>query len=244
MSDLNAVLEQRLNKKTAPSKMMEMAQQTVQGQLSSFSGVFSFTELNAAEKEKLRAILEEFAFNKAESTTDLNALISLTSEIKAINNQAAILHGERIKKAHTILTKYRDGAFTSWLIAAYGNRQTPYNFLQYYEFYELLPKLLRPKLETMPRQAVYTLASRQGPLELKKKIVENYQGETKAVLLDTIREYFPLADQDKRKGNAAEILIQTLSRTYDKLKRKKILPTKSQKQAINNIIDAIKDLVS
>jgi hypothetical protein len=154
------------------------------------------------------------------------------------------LHGERIKKAHTILTKYRDGAFTSWLIAAYGNRQTPYNFLQYYEFYELLPKLLRPKLETMPRQAVYTLASRQGPLELKKKIVENYQGETKAVLLDTIREYFPLADQDKRKGNAAEILIQTLSRTYDKLKRKKILPTKSQKQAINNIIDAIKDLVS
>ena len=102
-------------------------------------------------------------------SNDLNHLISLTSEVKAINNQAALLHGERIKKAHQILTRYRDGAFTAWLMAAYGNRQTPYNLMQYYEFCEAMPKQLASKIELMPRQAIYVFASREGEPRKKSK---------------------------------------------------------------------------
>lgn len=244
MSTLNTLLEQRLKSKKDSSKMAEMAKQTVQGQLSSFSGIFSVSELNEKEKGTLEAILNDFAFGKENKTADLQALISITSEVKAINNQAAILHGERIKKAQAILTKYRDGAFTSWLVAAYGNRQTPYNFLQYYEFYENLPKLLRPKLEAMPRQAVYTLASRQGPLETKLRIVENYQGEPKAAVLEIIREYFPLDHADKRQSNKGDALIHSLSKIHSSLQRKKIPLSKSQKQTVHNIMEAIKDLLA
>ena len=99
-------------------------------------------------------------------------MISLTCEVKAINNQAAILHGERIKKAHQILTPYKDGAFTAWLISTYGNRQTPYNLMQYYEFCEAMPKNLREQIEWMPRQAVYVLATRTGEWKIKQEIVE------------------------------------------------------------------------
>lgn len=244
MSNVNAMLEQRLKKGSSSSKMTEMGRQSVQGHLTSFSGVFSISDLNEKEKEFLSSILKEFSVGQEDHSTDLNALIAITSEVKAINNQAAILHGERIKKAHTILTRYRDGAFTSWLIAAYGNRQTPYNFLQYYEFYENLPKLLRPKLEAMPRQAVYTLASREGPLTLKQKIVESYNGETKAAVLETIREFFPLDAKDKRGANRAEILIQTLLKVKSGLDRKRLPLTKSQKQNIYAILDEIREIVA
>lgn len=42
-------------------------------------------------------------------------------------------------------------------MAAYGNRQTPYNLMQYYEFCEAMPKHLRPQIELMPRQNVKRL---------------------------------------------------------------------------------------
>ena len=204
-SKLDQVLNSRLKKNDKKnSKMAEMGRQSVQGHLTSFSGIFSIADLSSVEKNHLEDLLREFATNKESVSADLDALIALTSEVKAINNQAAILHGERIKKAHAILIRYRDGAFTAWLIAAYGNRQTPYNFLQYYDFYETLPKTLRPKLETMPRQAIYSLASRQAEFPLKQKIVENYAGETKGELLEIIRETFPLDRTDKRARNYAD----------------------------------------
>ena len=81
------------------------------------------------------------------------------------------MHGERIKKAQEILKSYRDGAFTAWLLAAYGNRQTPYNFLQYYELYTALSPGLHSQLEAMPRHAVYVLASRSGELTQKETMV-------------------------------------------------------------------------
>ena len=156
MSQVNALLNQRLKKPEKSSKMAEMAKQTASGNLTSFSGIFSVNDLSPKEKSDLENLLHHYIIDPTHLSQDLNSLIALTSEVKAINNQAAILHGERIKKAQTILTRYKDGAFTTWLMAAYGNRQTPYNFLQYYEFHEKLPKPIRPLLEAMPRQAIYT----------------------------------------------------------------------------------------
>lgn len=244
MGKVNSLLTERLKIKEKSKKMTAMATQSTTGNRSGFSGVFSLVELSDKEKTFLETILNEYSTENADIPDDLQKLISITSEVKAINNQAAILHGERIKKAHTILTRYRDGAFTSWLIAAYGNRQTPYNFMQYYEFYHTIPTTLRPQLESMPRQAVYTLATRTGPVEKKKEIVQNYNGETKAEILTLIRNVFPLNAQDKRKQNVGETAILQLKRVCDILAQKPLPITRDQKNAIYDLLAHIHHLVN
>jgi hypothetical protein len=243
MSNVNALLTQRLKKADQSSKMAAMARQSASGNLTSFSGIFSVHELSDREKTFIEEILRNHADDDANIEADLRSLISITSEVKAITNQAAILHGERIKRAQKLLTPYRDGAFTSWLLAAYGNRQTPYNFLQYYEFYEALPKMLRPQLELMPRQAVYTLASRNGPLDRKQTIVEQYDGQTKAELLILIRDAFPLDEKDKRRENMGDSVIQALNKIRQILSRKKVSINKAQKQTIQDLITELQELL-
>lgn len=243
MGKVNALLTERLKKSDSSPKMSAMARQSANGSRTSFSGVFGIAELNEHEKDGIAAILNNYAIDTDNISSDLEALLSITSEVKAINNQAAILHGERIKKAHTLLIRYRDGAFTAWLMTAYGNRQTPYNLMQYYEFYEAMPKPLRPQIEAMPRQAIYTLASREGPFEKKRLIVENYQGETKAELLIKIREIFPLADEDKRRGDTAHLALQTLQRVYRELAKGPIKIAKEQKKALKNLLTDIHEFL-
>ena len=242
MSKLNALLAQRL-KKTEGSKMAAMAKQSASGNLSSFSGVFSIADLSQHEKSSIETILKDYAIDPENVDDDIAHLISITSEVKAINNQAALLHGERIKKAHTLFTRYRDGAFTAWLIAAYGNRQTPYNLMQYYEFCEAMPKSLRLQIESMPRQAIYTLASREGDIDKKQEIVESYQGQTKSELLLVIRKTFPLGEADKRQQSIGEALVLSLHRLHKELKKRPGHFTKSQKEAVTTLLEAIHQLV-
>lgn len=244
MSQVNRLISERLTKNNHSSKMSALAKQSASGNLTSFSGIFSVGELNENEKDFLAGILREYGTGKEDFEDDLLNLSSITSEVKAINNQAAILHGERIKKARSILMDYQEGAFTAWLIAAYGNRQTPYNFLQYFEFYEKLPKTLRPRIEAMPRQAIYTLASRDAPLEKKQRFVETYQGETKRELLIKIREMFPLEKEDKRRQNFGESTIQQLKRMSLFLERKNVTISRSQKAMIYDLLDNLREIVS
>jgi len=243
MSKVNTLLSQRTEKRNRSSKMQQLAQQSVDGSLTPFTGMFAVTELNDCEKEYLEAILQEYGTGENDFDEDLNSLISITSEVKAINNQAAILHGERVKKAHNILVQYQDGAFTAWLTATYGNRQTPYNFMQYYEFYVAIPKPLRPQLELMPRQAIYSLASREGSLDKKQEIVENYNGETKAEVLHIIREVFPLDDHDKRRQNLGEATIKSLQRISSTLKSGRVSFSRTQKRAAYDLLSHIQDLI-
>jgi len=244
MGKVNSLLTERL-KLTAEkfSKMTNLAERTSSGQLSSFSGVFRVATLTLTEQEVLREILKNFVEENQEIEKDLQTLFSLTSEVKAINNQAAILHGERIKKAQDILKHYRDGAFTAWLIAIYGNRQTPYNFLQYYELYIALPQLLHIKLDSMPRQAVYTLASRAGPLEIKREIIENYQGECKQELMLLIRQKFPLSRDDKRSQDLATFTINYLNKLYKEINQTSFSPSVKQKKMIQNILNSFHQLI-
>jgi hypothetical protein len=245
MGKVNELLNQRLKKNDNSSKMTAMASQSANGNLTSFSGVFSVSELSSSEQAAIEIILKEYAIGEEVSIShDLSCLISITSEVKAINNQAALLHGERIKQAHTILTRYRDGAFTAWLLAAYGNRQTPYNLMQYYEFCEAMPKVLRTQIEIMPRQAIYTLASREGPLEKKQCIIENYKGETKAELLLLIRTTFPLNNDDGRQQNIGESALQTLKRFCRDIKRQPLCLSTTQKNVIKSMLYEILDLVN
>jgi hypothetical protein len=237
MSNVHSILDQRTKKNPAASKMAAMAKQSAAGNLTSFAGVFSVAELSDNEKRLLEGILNEYAEDNETVSSDLQTLISLTSEVKAINNQAAILHGERIKKAHQILTRYRDGAFTAWLLAAYGNRQTPYNLMQYYEFYETMPKVLRPKIEAMPRQAVYVLATRAGSIAKKQEIVENYQGETKTEILTIIRQFFPLDQNDRRQVKVGPGIIQALQKVQSQVASHKL--SRSEKEQIRGLVKQI-----
>jgi hypothetical protein len=238
MNKVNKFLSQRLKKVEKTSKMSALATQSMEGNLTSFSGVFGFTDLNSAEKEDLALILRKFAQEdgSTEVDEDLKSLITLTSEVKAINNQALILHGERIKAAQTLLKRYKDGAFTSWLITTYGNRQTPYNFLQYYEFYLSLPQTLRPLIEIMPKQAIYTLASREGTLEDKQLIVENYQGETKKELIQIIRETFPISEHDKRTKSIGVGLINTFEKARQSLRTNLNHLSEKQKSTLKSLL--------
>lgn len=217
MSDVNILLNRRLGPKEKSHKMLALAQKSANGQLNGFAGIFAVSALSPAEATDLERILQQYATESTDIAADLQALAAITSEVKAITNQAAILHGERIKRAHEILTSYQEGAFTSWLMATYGNRQTPYNLWHYYEFYQAIPKELRPQLESMPRQAVYALASREGKFDAKQRIVQEYNGETKQELLAHIRKSFPLPQDDQRVESAAESAMRLLKRALAEL---------------------------
>ena len=243
MSKVNNLLSQRFKTVTEKlSKMTHLAELSSAGSLSSFSGVFRVTPLSSQEVESIESILNHYRAETQETSDDLAELAAITAEVKAINNQAIILHGERIKKAQIILKQYRDGAFTSWLVATYGNRQTPYNFLQYYELHCALPESLHPKLDEMPRQAVYSLASREGEFEHKQRIIENYGGEPKQQLLELIRQTFPLAANDKRAQDAAEFSINVLRRLHDQMRATTLRPTPKQKKELNRLLREIKQL--
>lgn len=240
MSKVNTMLTQRFKMATEKlSKMTGLAELSSSGQLSSFSGVFRVSELSEKEQQSIQTLLGAYSHEEQDTEKDLHSLLSITAEVKAINNQAAILHGERIKKAQEILKPYRDGAFTAWLVTTYGNRQTPYNFLQYYELYMALPQMLHPKLDEMPKQAVYTLASRAGSLEKKEEIVRGYEGEPKQELLSRIRNAFPLAKDDKRAPDYAEYAINSLNRLHTLLKGSDFRPTPKQKTALQELLKSL-----
>ncbi|NGX38470.1 MAG: hypothetical protein K1000chlam2_01644, partial [Chlamydiae bacterium] len=237
---VNDLLSSRFKKASEKlSKMTNLAEMSTSGSLSSFSGVFRVTPLSENEEEHLRNILSEYSKDNLDIASDLKFLSAITSEVKAINNQAAILHGERIKRAQEVLKKYRDGAFSSWLISTYGNRQTPYNFLQYFKLYSAMPKLLQDKVDTMPRQAVYTLATRNCPQEAKEDIVKNYRGESKKELLTLIRQRFPLAQKDKRAPNITEQLISQLHHLNKQFSNPRFKPSDGQKKRVLEVLTSI-----
>lgn len=241
MAKFHALLSLRLKPKDSQKpKMTALAERSTSGDLSSFSGIFRVTSLQEEEKRKLENLLKNFRQEESyDVSPDLDSLIQITSEVRAITNQAVILHGERIKKAQTILKAYQEGAFTAWLIATYGNRQTPYNFLQYYEFYILMPTQLHPKIDEMPRQAIYTLASRSGDLEKKEEIVRTYNREPKQELLEKIRKIFPLAEEDERRPNYAEQALRSLSKFKKYLAEPYFKPSLLQKRQLQKLLKEI-----
>ena len=245
MAKFSSLLSLRLKQKEVQNpKMTALAERSASGSLSSFSGIFQVVPLEEKEKDTLSEILKTFqAYEGYDSEQDLKDLIHLTSEVKAITNQAVLLHGERIKKAQTILKNYKEGAFSAWLVSTYGNRQTPYNFLQYFEFCSQMPKELLPKIDGMPRQAIYTLASRAGEIDQKVSVIKNYAGESKEEILNIIRKEFPLDRDDKRLPNIANQSISSLLRLKDLLNHSLFDPSEKQKVKISQLIEEIQTLL-
>ncbi|MCB1117922.1 MAG: CT583 family protein [Chlamydiia bacterium] len=243
MVKLNTLLAERFKKKEkGSSKTDSLAEASGAGGLSSFGGVFRICPLNEHEHKQLFDILQTYKNEDCDFDRDLTDICALTSEVKAINNQAVILHGERIQKAQDIFKLYRDGAFTEWMIASYGNRQTPYNFLQYYKFYTTLSEMLKKKTDLMPRQVIYTLASREGDREVKESIINNFHGESKETLLSLIRQKFPLPQEDKRSSNPVKKTISSLKRTIKEVQGE-FKPSPKQLDKLKGLADQLNALI-
>lgn len=233
MKTLDDVLSEKLKQKNQ-TKLQTLADKNFAKP--SLGGLFKTSPLSDSETETLHQILSENKTKASDLERDLDSLTTLTQEIKAIQAQSIILHGERIQKAQSLLKSYKEGAFTEWLLAVYGNRQTPYNFLQYYEFYLSLADMLKLKLLDMPKQAVYTLASRSGDLEKKQWIIESYQGEPKHVLLSKIRTTFPLSTTDKRKQKFSQHVMLSLAKLIEQIDQKDWSPSKNEKKKIEALL--------
>lgn len=206
-------------------------------------------ELTRREENSLQLILHEYfnpgAMQEEEVVDDFQSLRTINCEIKNINAQSIILHGQRIRRAQEILKKYREGAFTAWLQETYGNRQTPYSILQYCDLYHELPtENLKKKLEAIPRKAAYTLAGRTGDLSLKKKILENHADEGQKELIMLIQDTFPLPQGDRRKRKEANLsTIDSLMRLSKTLSNRKMSLTPTHRTRIRELVDVLEDLL-
>lgn len=243
MSKFNSLLMGRFKSQAKKEKINELVERSSNTQLTNFSGAFQVKSISSQERASLQTLLEKYQTDDNNISEDLNFLSTITSEVKAISNQAVILHGERIKRAQELFKKYRDGAFSNWLLKTYGNRQTPYNFMQYYELYNTLPKKLQGIVDEMPRQAIYSLSSRSVSQEKKVAFVKEYSGESKTELLEKLRSSFPLAKQDKRNPNKTKSVLDLLNRTKKLMKQDRFVPSSEEKVELKDLIKEISSLL-
>lgn len=211
MSQKTNPLFQRFNSERS-SKIKTLAEESSSGAKSGFGGIFQVQRASDEQRKLLKSALQIYCPPKAQTFDgDVEKLMQLMLEVKAISHQALLLHGQRIQSAKEILSNYREGAFSTWLVNAYGNRQTPYNFLQYFEFFQALPEKHRPLVEKMPRQVVYQLASRKDHLLKKLALIERCAGLSARNFLQQLRRELPLKPLDQRRArNAILALLERL----------------------------------
>ena len=134
--------------------------------------------IDLTEKEKLfiqKILVEDYmpgSIPESLVPQHVEQLTNISKQIKSISAQSVLLHGERIKQAQDLLANYREGAFTKWLMSTYGNRQTPYSMLRYYEFYQNAPAGSRTLIESAPKKCIYMLASRDGDEAKKLELIQ------------------------------------------------------------------------
>lgn len=238
MKKTSSLLEKRF-KKSNTEKIKALVQERSQGNLSSLAKFDKKIVLLQQESEQLSELLKKYALKEPFSSEDLSLLSGLTAEIKTINHQAILLHGERIKKAQSILKNYKDGAFSSWLTISYGNRQTPYNFLSYYELYLKLSPIFKETLEQMPKHLAYTLALKQGPIEKKEAILESYKEKNTSQILSLIRTSFPLNKNDARQYSPGETINKFLSKALEILQDSSIQLNKKEISKLHELLKKI-----
>ncbi len=185
------------------TKIRDLAERSASGSMSGFQGIFQVARVDEEQVRALSECLAPFRPKRDPSMQrEIEQLTQLLLEVQAISHQALLLHGERIKRAQELLREYREGAFTAWLLRAYGNRQTPYNLLQYFEFFQSLPEGYRAGVEKLPRQIVYQLASRQNPLPQKLALLDLLAKHPKRDYLPLLRRELPLPERDRRRGHS------------------------------------------
>ncbi|GAB4187516.1 MAG: pGP6-D family virulence protein [Simkaniaceae bacterium] len=171
----------------------------------SFKTLFEVKPLDEEESKQIENLLWQQASkaDEKEIEKDIFHLKEITAQIKSIDRQAVVLIGERIYKAKQIFHRYGGSqkTFSWWLKHTFGSRTAPYQSLRYFEFYQALPNEdLQKKFKQMPLKAGYILASREGVLEDKVKILQKFHNHRQEEIIPAIRKQFPLASSDKRQG--------------------------------------------
>ena len=90
----------------------------------------------------------------------------------------------------------------------------------------------KKKADELPRQAIYSLATRKGPLQEKQKFLLNSEGKTKKTLLEEIRTRFPLKENDKRGEKIFSKLFLMLSSLEKEIGQKKGLLQEKERQML------------
>lgn len=204
----------------------------------SFFGVKPLDTSEGLVIEKI--LIENFrpeSKTEKEVDEDVNQLKMLTSEIKAIHKQGVILIGERVYKAREILKSYVDGTFVKWIDATFDSRRTAYNMLSYYELYLLLPNHVKEDFKKMPQKAAYMLASREGEIEKKADIINEYHHLKANELICLIDEQIPALRRNSpgfRKLSFVEIF-----RFLKKVQAKKKFLTHRDKESLREVVKLI-----
>lgn len=215
----------KLFTKESSSNFQEAFELKESNNQSEFMEKFLISPLTGQEDRKIQFILQEMSYPSSsidsQVESDYKALYNIITQIKAINQQGVLLHGERIHQAKVILKKYKDGAFTKWLELAYGNRQTPYRMLQYYEFFRTLESDVQQLMQSMPKKAAYVLASRDGDRHKKIELIREYHSRPSEHIIQMVQETFPLSKEDCRKGKEEDVvLVNSIQADLMRLKKK------------------------
>lgn len=214
-----------------------------------FRKEFVATPLSKEEEVYIQTLLHEnYVSSKPgldEVDADYQTLAILTRQIKSIDQQGILLHGERIHKARNLLKKYRDGTFTKWLFIAYGNRQTPYRMLHFYKLFQELEREDRNLLEKMPKKVAYQLATRAGSVIDKIRIIRNYQHKSSEEISAEIQTVFPMQKGNRRidHSNKDEMIIKTLENAVAKLMQRKNL-SKGIRKKLERLIENMQKILS
>jgi hypothetical protein len=202
-------------------------------------------ELTEKEIQDIQKIIVDDYLAGTISETQVNQhveqLTNITKQIKSISAQSVLLHGERIKQAQDLLANYKEGAFTKWLMCTYGNRQTPYSMLRFYEFYQSAPKETRPIIESAPKKCVYMLASRDGDEAKKLDLLKEHGSSSQSDLLLLIQSTFPLEETDKRKPLNLST-IESMKKLCLKLESRSKYLTENDRISIKNLIERLQNL--
>jgi hypothetical protein len=208
-----------------------------------FTSVFDPKPLDSKEANYIeKLIVDNFrpgVIPEEQVPVDVEQLQAITAEIKAVQKQGIVLIGERIEKARGILKSYTDGTFTQWLIQTFGSKQTGYNILKYYEFYQILPTNdLKETFKKIPQKAAYVIANRNGNVEKKIEIIKAHHDSPPSDIIQLVQETFPLGSKDRRKSKDNDtLLIDSIRQNLQKLlKRKDDLASESH--------DALKEMRS
>lgn len=202
-------------------------------------------ELTEKEKRNIQKILVDDykpgTIAEIQVQEHVAQLTEITKQIKSISAQSVLLHGERIKEAQQLLKDYREGAFTRWLMSTYGNRQTPYSMLRYYEFYQSAPRGTRTLIESAPKKAVYLLAARTGDNDKKLDFIQKYSDSSQSDLLLLIQDEFPVPQTDKRKPLIAGT-ISSMTSLCMKLEKRSTQVSEDDRLAIKHLIERLKKI--
>lgn len=208
-----------------------------------FHSLFAVQELSEQESRSIERILAEGYESgrsiQGEVDADVVEVKRLTKELIAIKRQEMVLIGERLSQARSIFHKYKDRSFREWLEFTFGSFKTGYNYLAFYDLYQLVPDEIKGRLKEMPAKAVYVLASKKVPIERKIAIVKDHAQETAQNLIALIRETFGSNRSVYRPTN--ESLISSIEKEASM-----ILPNlldESHRRRLMALVDHLKTLI-